>query len=1112
MATVGRLAVVLTASATDFERTMGRAARSVKTTEKEFMRSARQMEGIGRRWSAGVTAPIVAMLGILAKSAIPFKAFKQEAQQAFSVLLGSQEAAKKHMEDILAFAKTTPFAFPDLVDAYRTLSAFGMEAQRTHPVIEAVANAVAAMGGGAGEISDLADVFARIESQGKVTALELNRLGAKGINAVRIMANKAGVSVETMRKMISSGTVDSRRAIDWLVDGIMNGTEGIAGSTVALGGSLGALKKTWKGAIDSLKAAWRNFADAVISDKIFEHLIAGVHRLTDMIKRAQEMAEAFGRLPAPIQKTVWGLVLLVAAIGPAFLMFGLLNRTIAAGIALYYTLASFIGNVAFAFTAWRMGAAKLGESLVFLAGGPVKLVILAIGALIVAVILLAANWDKLRGYAVAAWGAISAAALYAASLVVRGIGLIVSAIGFIIPAVRGAGQSLIGLANNLKASAGAALSSAKSTYAATKAANQAAKAQEQIAKSGSDAVDAQEDLGKAIKGAGKAASKTLLPFDEIHTMQADLSKSSAAGAGLDDMLDFTDIVAPEIPDIAMPGIGGIADAASGVTDTLSRAAETMGGVWDKLKEKMEPVNKAVQWIKDNWPTIGPIVEDIASIIMVLLIPALIKSGIEALIAAGKHVTAWVVSGWAALLHGGKIVGQLLLIIAKWIWAGIQALIHAGKVVLAWAMQGWQALISGAIQVGQFIILGAKWVWLGVLALVEAGKIVVAWVMQKVEAITSVAVQVAQFIILGAKWVWMGIVAMANAAVMAAAWLVAMGPIVLVVAAVIALAILIIANWEKIKKWTVKIWEAVAGFFTDLWEGIKKVFSAVWEFIKDLFLRYHPIGLVIAHWETIKEFFTGLWDSVKKIFSNAWKNIKQIFSAENAKKLFNSVLTAIKNVFQNIPNWFKTKFSDAWTKVKNVFSSGGKIFSGIKEGIASTFKTIVNGLVNGINTIIRVPFNKVNSMLNTIRDISVLGASPFKSLWGYNPLPVPQIPKLAKGTRYVPEDMLAYLHKGEAVIPEKYNPVRAGTAAAVAAGGGSGGGGGGRGGIDISDSTIEKLGHKIAAILTNAAMGGTSDEPLIIQLNIGSSRVLEEIIDAARRKNAKAGKTVITVGV
>ena len=36
------------------------------------------------------------------------------------------------------------------------------------------------------------------------------------------------------------------------------------------------------------------------------------------------------------------------------------------------------------------------------------------------------------------------------------------------------------------------------------------------------------------------------------------------------------------------------------------------------------------------------------------------------------------------------------------------------------------------------------------------------------------------------------------------------------------------------------------------------------------------------------------------------------------------------------------------------------------------------------------------MLNTIRDLSFLGISPFKNLWSYNPLSVPQIPKLAVG--------------------------------------------------------------------------------------------------------------------
>ena len=36
------------------------------------------------------------------------------------------------------------------------------------------------------------------------------------------------------------------------------------------------------------------------------------------------------------------------------------------------------------------------------------------------------------------------------------------------------------------------------------------------------------------------------------------------------------------------------------------------------------------------------------------------------------------------------------------------------------------------------------------------------------------------------------------------------------------------------------------------------------------------------------------------------------------------------------------------------------------------------------------------MLNTIRGITILGITPFKNMWSYNPLSVPQIPKLAMG--------------------------------------------------------------------------------------------------------------------
>ena len=134
--------------------------------------------------------------------------------------------------------------------------------------------------------------------------------------------------------------------------------------------------------------------------------------------------------------------------------------------------------------------------------------------------------------------------------------------------------------------------------------------------------------------------------------------------------------------------------------------------------------------------------------------------------------------------------------------------------------------------------------------------------------------------------------------------------------------------------------------------------------------------IIAKWTPIKDWFSGLWEKVASGAVAAWDGIK--------------------NAFKSVPEWFQSKFRDAWQKVKDVFSTGGRIWSGIKEGIESTFRTVVNAIIRGMNTIIAVPFNRINFMLNMIRNASFLGISPFQNLWGVNPLPVPQIPMLARG--------------------------------------------------------------------------------------------------------------------
>lgn len=149
----------------------------------------------------------------------------------------------------------------------------------------------------------------------------------------------------------------------------------------------------------------------------------------------------------------------------------------------------------------------------------------------------------------------------------------------------------------------------------------------------------------------------------------------------------------------------------------------------------------------------------------------------------------------------------------------------------------------------------------------------------------------------------------------------------------------------------------------------------WDFICGIFEG-------VANWfnehliQPVKDFFASMWDGIKEGASKAWEGIKNVFGA--------------------VTGWFKEVFSKAWEGVKNVFSTGGKIFSGIKEGIENVFKTVVNGIIDGINKVVAIPFNTINGFLNTIRAIDILGFKPFESLWGYNPLSVPQIPKLATG--------------------------------------------------------------------------------------------------------------------
>ena len=301
----------------------------------------------------------------------------------------------------------------------------------------------------------------------------------------------------------------------------------------------------------------------------------------------------------------------------------------------------------------------------------------------------------------------------------------------------------------------------------------------------------------------------------------------------------------------------------------------------------------------------------------------------------KDITAWV------LVLGGIIAiafafgtGNVIL--------GIAGLAALGLgLAVGWGEGGtWDKLLTG---IGNFCKAAVDWVVNAISAVGQWIAGIPGWIYEHI------------LVPIGEFFVWLG-TSIANAAV--SAW------------NAIVNFIVSIPGWINSN-----IVQPVLNFFIGLWNGFKNGAIAAWDGIKSVFSA-------VGNWfnnniiKPVGNFFSNMWNGFKTGAKNAWEGIKSVFSA--------------------VTGWFSDVFTKAWNGVKKVFSTGGKIFDGIKEGIADTFKTVVNGIIGGINKVIAVPFNAINGLLNKIRDVSVAGIEPFKGLIKYNALSVPQIPKLATG--------------------------------------------------------------------------------------------------------------------
>jgi hypothetical protein len=146
---------------------------------------------------------------------------EQVAMGAMSIDIGkAEDQANVLVSSIQQFANITPFRFPELVESARRMRAFGFETEEIMPNLQAIGDAVAALGGEDDKLNRITYALGQMKQSGRVYQNDMMQLANAGIAGYELL------SKAVIKDMVKTGEASVKYLGQVIDKGSLRGDDG----------------------------------------------------------------------------------------------------------------------------------------------------------------------------------------------------------------------------------------------------------------------------------------------------------------------------------------------------------------------------------------------------------------------------------------------------------------------------------------------------------------------------------------------------------------------------------------------------------------------------------------------------------------------------------------------------------------------------------------------------------------------------------------------------------------------------------------------------------------------------------------------------------------------